>query len=104
MCMRLTGKSHDDTSTSFMGLGIPVPTKILTMAIPSELQRQFARIPCHTPLGRILGSIESGERDKGDVQFDCVRPRSVAGGPIFSPAYSRAGRRGFDFSVRGKTY
>ena len=74
------------------------------MAILPELQRRFNRITCHTPKDRMLGSIESGERDKGEVQFDC----GVTGGlkgwlkVRCSPVNSHVVRRGFGFSMRKK--
>ena len=101
--MGLTGESHN--GSGFLRLGISVPKKILAMAIPPELQRRFNRITCHTPKDRMLGNIESGERDKGEVQFDCGVTGGIKGWLLevqCSPVNSHVVRRGFGFSMRKK--
>ena len=62
------GESQD--KSGLPGLGIPVPAEILTMAISPELQRQFVRILCNTPRGRMQRSSEGGGMDDREVQFD----------------------------------
>ena len=56
--------------TRLPGTGIPGVCQNLDHGHPPKLQRQFSRILCNTPCGRMRGSSEGGKRDEGRVQFD----------------------------------